>query len=170
MAGVGKSTTGRRVAEALGRPFVDLDAAIEEASGRTVPEIFATDGEARFREHESEALAGVLAAAVPTVVATGGGVVLSAANRGLLAGHALTVWLRAEVGELISRLGRSRVDRPLLKGDLAANVTALDDARRGLYAEVADVVVDVDGLDRAEVVSAVLAAILGSVGVAEAPR
>lgn len=159
MAGVGKSTTGRRVAERLGRHFVDLDAAVEAASDRTVTEIFATEGERGFREVESRVLADLLAATRPSVVATGGGVILDGGNRDLLRRRATTVWLRAEVPELVGRLRHSRVDRPLLRGDVAVNVAALDSARRSYYAEVADLVVDVDGLDRSEVVESVLAGV-----------
>lgn len=159
MAGVGKSTTGRRVAERLGMHFVDLDGAVEAASDRTVAEIFATEGESGFRQIESKVLAGVLAATRPSVVATGGGVILDRGNRDLLRLHATTVWLRAEVPELVGRLRHSRVDRPLLRGDLAANVASLDSARRPYYAEVADLVVDVDGLDRSEVVEAIVAGV-----------
>lgn len=157
MAGVGKSTTGRRVAERLGRHFVDLDGAVEAASDRTVAEIFAAEGEPGFRQIESRVLAEVLAATRPSVVATGGGVILDSGNRDLLRRRATTVWLRAEVSELVGRLRHSRVDRPLLRGDVAVNVAALDSARRSYYAEVADLVVDVDGLDRSEVVESVLA-------------
>ena len=150
--------------------FVDLDAAVEAEAGRPVAEVFESDGEAGFRALESEALARVLATSVPTVVSTGGGAVLAAPNRELLGRVARTVWLRAEVGELIERLRRSRVDRPLLRGDLSASVVALDTARRSLYAEVADLAVDVDGLDRAEVVHSVLASLDGAAGAAGAPR
>ena len=177
MAGVGKSTTGRRVAESLGRRFVDLDDAVEVAAGRTVAEIFRTAGEAGFREIESQVLSEVLGGLAPTVLATGGGAVLAPGNRALLGQRSTTVWLRAGVDELVARLTRSQVERPLLSGDVAANVAALDAVRRELYAEVADVMVDVDGLDRAEVVESVLDALAtvesgvdGVVDGAEVPR
>ena len=75
MAGVGKSAISRRIAQMLGVDVVDIDAAVVDAAGRPIAEIFATDGEARFRQMETDALRAALERPDPTVIATGGGIV-----------------------------------------------------------------------------------------------
>lgn len=108
--GCGKTTLGPLVARALGCPFVDLDRAIEAEAGRPIPELFATEGEAGFRVREAAMLAR-LAAGPRQVVATGGGVVLDAANRALLRATGIVVALDAPVEELARRVAGS--GRPL---------------------------------------------------------
>lgn len=96
--GVGKSTVGRILAELLGRPFVDLDHAVEAAAGRGIAELFATEGEAGFRAREHVALEGVLARREPQVVALGGGTLHQPGNLELLreAGAAVVVLVLEE--------------------------------------------------------------------------
>ena len=159
MAGVGKSTIARRVAARLGRDSVDLDAEIMTMSGSTVSEIFARGGETEFRAIEADALSDVLGRKDPVVIATGGGVVLTGENRRLLETHALTVWLRAELDVLVGRVERSAVARPLLGGDVAANMARLVAEREPLYAATADVVVDVGTLGIEDVVERVMEAL-----------
>jgi shikimate kinase len=142
MAGVGKSSVGRRLATLLGARYCDLDDAIVERSGLTVPEIFARSGEVGFRELETATLTTVLAEPLPTVIATGGGVVTVQDNVELLRSAATTVWLRAEPAVLLSRLRGSRIRRPLLEGDLESNVRELLAERKDLYEKAADIVVD----------------------------
>ncbi len=113
MMGSGKSTVGRLCAAALDRPFVDLDAEVERLGGRSIADLFAAEGEDGFRRRESEALAGVAASGVPSVVACGGGVVLDAPNRGRLRSAGVVVWLDAPPPALAARLGRGE-GRPLL--------------------------------------------------------
>src|SRR5699024_8612901 len=84
--GAGKSTIGKRLATAWDVPFCDTDAEIEELTGRTIPDIFATDGERAFRAIEEDVVAAALDSA-PGVVSLGGGAVLSARTRAALAGH-----------------------------------------------------------------------------------
>lgn len=81
MMGVGKSTVGRALARALGRPFLDSDDAVEARSGRTVADIFAADGEAAFRAVEAEVMAALLDDPRPSVIAAAGGSVLDAGTR-----------------------------------------------------------------------------------------
>lgn len=146
MMGSGKSTVGRRVAALTGREFVDLDETIVAREGISIPEIFATDGEAAFRRAEWEALVAVLDRTDPVVVATGGGVVTSATCRDLLGRSAEVVWLRADPSALAERVGDGR-GRPLLSGeDPAAVLSRLAADRDPLYAATADVVVDTEGL------------------------
>jgi shikimate kinase len=148
--GAGKSTVGRVVAEKIGRPFVDLDARIEEASGRPVAKVFETQGEPVFRALETEALA-ALAEEPPSVVACGGGVVVRDANRAMLKSLGYVIFLRVSAGETLARVGDDGT-RPLLSGAgglLAA--TALLEARESLYTAVADATIDTAGRSAEEV-------------------
>lgn len=125
---------------------VDLDRVVEQRFGRSVAEVFAVDGETAFRDAESEALAASLAGP-PAVVATGGGVVLDPGNRRLLEDRATVVWLRAHPSQLQQRLAGTTEARPLLDGDAEFALTRLSEERAALYAQVAHLTVDVDGMD-----------------------
>ena len=150
MPGAGKSSVGRRLARRLGRPFVDADDELVRRSGRTVRDWFALEGEAAFRAAESELLADLLAAPGPSVVAAGGGAVLAERNRDLLRGEGVTVvWLRAGVPYLLSRVLQKQDHRPLLDEDPEARLQTLHESRTPLYAEVADITLDVEPI-RAE--------------------
>lgn len=156
MAGVGKSSVARRLAVELGLPWFDVDAAVSnERHGRTVAAIFEEVGEAGFRDLEAAQLAAALASDTPTVIATGGGIVERPANRSALRDRAVVVWLRADQAVLADRLRHSSVRRPLLEGDVAANLAALSERRAAWYDDVADVAVDVGGTDLAGAVRAV---------------
>lgn len=143
MMGSGKTTVGEALAARLGWDFLDSDHQVEKLTGSTVPRIFAASGEAVFRGLEARVMAEALARPEPAVVAAAGGVVLHEDNRRLLVDHYPVVWLRAELDTLIARVGNGH-GRPLLDHDVAGSMTRLDAVRRPLYAEVADVVVDVD--------------------------
>jgi len=127
---------------------------VEAMTGRTVADIWRTDGEAAFRRLEARVLADALASPTPRVIAAAGGTVVDPANRGLIARHHPVVWLRARPETLAGRLG-SATHRPLLDEDPAGVLAALDAIRRPLYAEVADLVVDVDDLSADQVVACV---------------
>lgn len=150
LMGTGKTTVGRRLAKRLGRPFVDADAALEEAEGRAVADIFATDGEPGFRALERDTLLRLLAAEAPTVVASGGGVVVLAENRQRLAAEDVTVvWLDATPAFLGSRVA-GKPHRPLLAGgeDPSEVLGRLHAERSPLYAEVADLTIHVEPFHR----------------------
>jgi shikimate kinase len=155
MMGAGKTTVGAELAAILGWRYVDSDAQVEDATGRTVPEIFAADGEQAFRRHESAALRAALGDPEPSVVSVAGGAVLDPANRAMLRAGGTVVWLRARVDTLAERVGDG-AGRPLLGGDPAAALTHLSLEREPLYVEVADAIVDVDDLSPADVVDEVL--------------
>jgi shikimate kinase len=156
MMGAGKSSVGRVLARKLGRPLLDSDELIEHRTGRTVREIWVTDGEAAFRELETQALVDALKDDEPSVVAAAGGVVLSEANRTALAGSdAHVVWLLANVDVLIDRV-KNGAHRPLLDGDPEGMLRAMYQDRDELYREVADAIVSVDNRTVHDVAQAVL--------------
>jgi len=133
--GSGKTSVGREVARRLGRSFVDLDDLIEQQAGKPVTEIFARDGEEVFRALEAEACRKVSAPA-GLVVATGGGAVLSAANREALAAGGTLICLEAEPEILLARLAGAD-DRPLLRApDRLARMRALLGEREVAYSAV----------------------------------
>jgi shikimate kinase len=134
LPGAGKSTIGPLVARALGREFVDLDAAIEVREGRAVREIFASAGEAAFRAAERALTADLLAEGrPPLVLAPGGGWIEDPANRARLGEAAAAVYLRVSVPVALARMGSAVGHRPLLAGaDPAAKLDELL-ARRGPF-------------------------------------
>lgn len=136
----GKSCVGRRLAAVLGWRFSDLDRLVMQGAKRTVPEIFEAEGEAGFRARESAALRQAIGRE-RTVVACGGGVLESSANRELLATDAGTVvWLDVADDEIERRLrGSARRSRPLADNDWGDRLRL----RRGAYTEAADVAVPV---------------------------
>lgn len=160
MMGSGKTSVGRQVAVALGRPFVDSDEQVEAATGRTVRQIFETDGEPAYRVLERAALVRSLDLAEPSVIAAAGGVVLDLGNREALRRGATVVWLRARPEVLAGRV-TSGDHRPLLADDPLGTLTRLTGERRHLYEEVADHVVDVDGMGPADVAARVVALVSG---------
>jgi shikimate kinase len=158
--GSGKTTVGKRIAQELGYAFVDSDDVVASTAGKSVREIFAQDGEAVFRQCESEAIKSVLADRQSSVVlATGGGAVISSGNRSLISEQASTVvWLDAPVEDLVVRT-KSGATRPLLDGDAATTLQSLSSQRSAWYDEVATVRIDTRGKSVAKVSSAVLEAI-----------
>lgn len=162
--GAGKSTIGRRLANALGVELFDTDAAIERETGRTISDIFATDGEEHFREIEER----VVREAVihqRGIVSLGGGSVLSKNTRQLLRGHTV-IYLEISEAEGVLRTGTSNA-RPLLAGtDPKAKYRELMRRRRPLYREVATIRIRTDRRSPGRVV----AQILGKLGVKTLPE
>ncbi|MBI5948867.1 MAG: 3-dehydroquinate synthase [Chloroflexi bacterium] len=168
LSGSGKSTAGRILAERLGWAFADTDAMIEAAAGRSIPEIFRDEGEARFREREVAALREVRGRD-GIVVATGGGAPTTAAGRAAIA-SGLVVWLDVTPEEAVRRLQSDpgTEARPLLEGDALARLRALDEARRPIY-ERADAHVDVDSRPPEEVAETLRRLWEAEAGVAPGP-
>lgn len=134
LMGAGKTTVGRLVATRLGLPFVDLDARIEADAGRPIPEIFAVEGEAAFRDRESAAIR-ALAGEAPMVVATGGGAPILDDNWTVLRSLGLTVWLDLDPVRAAERAARQGGRPLLIDVDPVARMQALHAARAGRYAE-----------------------------------
>lgn len=119
LRGAGKSSVGQRLADQLGRPFVELDRLVEEAAGLSLSEVFELHGDAAYRRLEHEALRELLRRSDPLVVATGGGLVGSQPSFELLDGSAHTVWLRANPEDHWSRVVAQGDTRPMADNDQA---------------------------------------------------
>lgn len=134
LMGVGKSTVGRKLAAMLGRDFVDADDAIAAAAQRSIPEIFATFGEAHFRDGERRVIARLLGEG-HGVIATGGGAFIDPATRAAVLERGIAVWIDCDVDTLVERTGR-RGNRPLLKqGDPKEILTRLARERAPFYGQ-----------------------------------
>ena len=156
MMGAGKSAAGRPLAEALGYRFLDADRVLEQAAGRRIADIFASDGEQGFRELETAVLDRI-AGWHSLVVATGGGVVTRPQNWGHLQ-QGVVIWLDAPAELLLQRLRRDPTPRPLLHcDDPARRLQELLDQRRPLYAQADLILRQRQGEDPATVAQRLLA-------------
>jgi shikimate kinase len=159
MMATGKTTVGRRLADALGRQVWDSDEMIEARTGKTVAQLWESGGEPAYRLLETEALESALSADPPGIIAAAGGVVLSAANRVRLQrvseDGGVVVWLRADPAVLAARVVPGD-HRPLLRDDPLGTLTRLSAQREPLYGEVADRALDVGAGSVDDTVAAVL--------------
>jgi shikimate kinase len=155
--GVGKSTVGRLLAARWGVAYRDTDDDIVAAEGRSIPEIFTAYGEAAFRTVETRAVRSALAGH-RGVLALGGGAVLDAGTRALLAAHPV-VYLAMGAEEAARRAGLDHRSRPLLAADPAGRWRELMEARRHLYEEVASAAVHTDGRSPEEITQEVSSAL-----------
>lgn len=135
LPGSGKTTVGRLVAQRLGLPFADCDALVEEMAGMTIPQIFAQQGEVRFRRLEHQALL-ALCGGERRVIATGGGTVVEDENRKLIRENGFVVFLDRDIADIERCVGD--IERPLLKSH---SLCELAEQRRAWYLECADAVV-----------------------------
>ncbi len=149
----GKSSVARQISVNLHIDFADTDELIESRAGKTIPEIFATEGESVFRELESEVLREV--SQWPNmIVATGGGIVLDPANREVMQRTGAVISLEAQPSTILARMQADESDateRPLLAaGDSLGRIAALKSSRQAVYA-IADSTVNTDRLTMEEV-------------------
>ena len=146
--GCGKSSVGRELARLLCCPFMDLDEVIEGAEGRSIPEIFASDGEAAFRRMEAEHLQILLDSHnISAVVALGGGTVMRKECAEMVREKTMCVYLRATVETLVRNLDGESENRPMLSNEEPLNVRVahLLALRSGTYEQTAHMVIDTDG-------------------------
>ena len=134
MMGCGKSTLGRMLAKRLGRAFIDLDGEIEQREGRSIPDIFAAEGDAGFRKYETAALLDALCAD-DAVIATGGGIVTREENIAAMREKGLVVWLCRPLEEIIADVRQDT--RPNLAGNKEERMRTLYAQREALYQKAA---------------------------------
>ncbi|MFH0908622.1 MAG: shikimate kinase [bacterium] len=152
--GTGKSSTGRIVAERLGRRFVDMDALIEEQAGKSIPKIFAENGEPHFRSLERN-LVRDLSGRTGLVIAPGGGIVLNPENIADFSRTGLVICLHATPQMILARVGAD-ANRPLLQGgDQLQTITDLLAKRQPLYDAIPHRI-DTDGFTPADVAGKVI--------------
>lgn len=156
MMGAGKTTIGRKLANRLGYRFLDTDALIEQSTGKPVTALFESEGEAAFREIETQVLSQVTTH-TSLVVATGGGIVTQQMNWSYLH-HGVVIWLDVPVPVIASRLSGDS-SRPLLQGvDLSTKLTELLTARQRQYAQ-ADIRIGYEGRSMGKTCDRILTAI-----------
>ena len=150
LMGVGKSTIGRRLANALDCKFVDADEEIERAADRSVSEIFEEHGEAYFRDGERRVIARLMEEG-HGVIATGGGAFVDAETRELVLEQGIAIWLDCDLDTLVERTSRKNT-RPLLKtGDPREILFNLKEQRSPAYSQAQIHVVTDDGPHEATV-------------------
>ena len=153
--GAGKSTVGRALASELATSFFDSDAEIEARAGADIPWIFEIEGESGFREREHRVLA-ALCEEPAAVIATGGGAIVTEANRLLMARSGFVVYLEATIKEQVRRTKKDE-KRPLLAGKNRQEVlTELMEIREPLYQAVADLVLPTAGCNARELVKRIV--------------
>ena len=142
--GSGKSSVGRHLADLLDCPFIDSDAEIESRAGADIPWIFDVEGEAGFRRRETTVLRDLVEHPA-AVIATGGGAILAAENREMMARTGVVVFLNVSVAQQLKRTGSSE-GRPLLQqGDREETLKQLMADREPLYRALADVIISAGG-------------------------
>ena len=152
--GSGKTTVGKVLADFLGCPFLDLDDLVVKKAGKSIPDIFAQDGEPAFRELEAKLLRQTVGkyAESTAVLALGGGAILAPASASRLRDKTVCIYLRATLDTLLARLEGETAGRPLADASLAARLAA----RAPLYEETAHVTIDTDGLSPDEVADEII--------------
>jgi len=156
--GSGKSVTAERLAAKLGLPWTDMDALIEKKAGRLIPNIFSSEGEARFRELESSALES-LDTGKPEIVATGGGIVTRPENIAWMKKNGKVIYLESSIETLFKRTRRA-ANRPLLSGaDPKESLQRIFSERKALYEASADLRIVTDGKTADQVAAEIQAAL-----------
>ena len=149
MSGAGKTTWGRRLSEASGLPFTDIDEYLEQAYGMSITQMFRQFGEAGFRIRERQALGEVIArTAPPAIVSCGGGTPVDLDNLADMKKHGLLVYLKAEIATLVENLQQEAEQRPLLRNHVInprVRLSELYEKRRRTY-EQADYMLNVEDL------------------------
>ena len=152
--GSGKTTVGKVLADFLGCPFMDLDDLVVKKAGKSIPDIFAQDGEPAFRQLEAQVLRKTVEkyAESTAVLALGGGAVLAPSSAALLHEKTVCIYLRASLETLLTRLEGETAGRPLADASLADRLAA----REPIYEKTAHVIIDTDGLSPDEVADEII--------------
>ena len=152
--GSGKTTVGKVLADFLGCPFMDLDDLVVKKAGKSIPDIFAQDGEPAFRQLEAQVLRKTVEkyAESTAVLALGGGAVLAPASATLLREKTVCIYLRATLDTLLARLEGETAGRPLADASLADRLAS----REPIYEKTAHVIIDTDGLSPDEVADEII--------------
>lgn len=152
--GSGKTSVGRLVADALGCPFLDLDELIVKQAGKSIPELFASQGESAFRDMEAKVLAATVRkyASGTAVLSLGGGTVTVPGAVKLLQEKTLCIYLQAPLETLQSRIAAQPGTRPLADNALAQRLAA----REPLYEAAAQVTIDTVGLTPEDVADEII--------------
>ena len=159
--GSGKTSVARCLAEALGVEAIDLDNLIAQAAGCSIPEIFASEGEAGFRDRESNALQSI-AGAEPSIVALGGGAIFREPNRQQIKQTGRCIWLVADASTLASRIAADEASGPQRPGLTGSGINPADEVaevlrkREPLYAQAADHQITVDSKPIDEITEEIL--------------
>jgi len=145
----GKTHIGQHLAQKLDIPFLDLDARIVEKYGKTIPEIFATEGEAAFRKKETETLKSIPASA-NAIVSCGGGTFCFPQNRDWIQAQGISIYLEVSLDTLYNRLSANEESRPIIKANNASPTelkTFIEKhlASRKADYELADIIYKADG-------------------------
>ena len=152
--GSGKTTVGKVLADFLGCPFMDLDDLVVKKAGKSIPDIFAQDGEPAFRLLEAQVLRKTVEKYEEStaVLALGGGAVLAPASAVLLHEKTVCIYLRATLDTLLARLDGETAGRPLADASLADRLAS----REPIYEKTAHVIIDTDGLSPDEVADEII--------------
>ena len=158
--GCGKSTVGLRLSYRLRKPVIDTDKEIEKAEKRSISDIFQTEGEAYFRDKETECLKNLLKTSGNQIISVGGGLPMREVNRQLLHQLGQVVYLRAKAETIYDRL-KYDTTRPLLQGENPQEkIRSLMTQREQNYKEASDIIIDVDGKDFEQIIGEIEALVL----------
>lgn len=167
--GVGKSTTGRRLAEKLQIPFVDTDQLIEALEGDGILQIYETKGGEYFREVERRVIADLMDRKSPQVVSLGGDAFVDDQNRQIIKEKAISIWLHADLDTVVERVSRRDVRPNLLNCDKKDRLRQLLQEREAIYGQADIKVYTGRSLERKRIIDTIMLEInrllIGSSGV-----
>lgn len=145
--GCGKTSVGIRLSYRMRRPMLDTDKLIEKSENRTISEIFAADGEAYFRDLETECIRKLIETTNNHIISVGGGLPIREENHSLMKRLGTVIYLRARAETIYERV-RHDTTRPLLQGENPQQkIRGLMEERSAIYEKAADMIIDVDGKD-----------------------
>ncbi len=158
--GCGKSSVGRELRTLLGRELIDLDSYIEEREGRSIKEIFETEGESSFRKMELKALEEIVSMDRPLILSLGGGTVTTSECFRIVKSDTTCFYLKASADTLYNNLINDSGSRPMLTGaDLRTRINTLLAERESTYQSVADFIIEIDKISYCEITDKIISLI-----------